>query len=131
MRQHGSAYEYFHTIKKPVSNMTRIEIEEVITEEAYKKFQKQAGDTPMIIKKVRWCIPHDGLVVEVDIYPFWSTTATAEIELGSEDGHLSFPDCIHIIREVTREKRYSNRSLAEALRDGKMKEPEHNKEERL
>ena len=49
---------------------------------------------------------------EIDVYPFWSKIALAEIELNSEDAEVKFPEQIKIIREVTTEEAFKNASLA-------------------
>ena len=40
-----------------------------------------------------------------------------EIELGSEDEKIAFPDFINIIREVTHESAFKNRKIAERIPD--------------
>jgi CYTH domain-containing protein len=123
MRRCGVTTEHFYTIKKAVSNLTRVEVENSITEAEYNELKAQAGLNPMRIEKVRWCVPHGSLVIEIDIYPFWKKTAVSEIELEREDSRVSFPDFIHVIREVTHEGEYTNKALAAALRGGKISEP--------
>ncbi|MGI6167884.1 MAG: CYTH domain-containing protein [Eubacteriales bacterium] len=120
-----SVTEYYHTVKKAVTNITRTEEERRINADEYERLKKFAGYPPMRIEKVRWRLPYRGVCIELDIYPFWHKTAIAEVELTGEEERVVFPDFIHIIREVTREKKYSNRALAGALRDGKISEPEY------
>ncbi|HOA84922.1 MAG: hypothetical protein GX057_01870 [Clostridiales bacterium] len=116
--------EYYHTVKKHVTDLTRIEKERRISRDEYERLKKLAGYPPMRIEKVRWRLPYGGVCIELDIYPFWHKTAIAEVELAGEDERVVFPDFVRIIREVTHEKQYSNRALAELLRDGKISEPE-------
>lgn len=123
-RRGDGGAEFFHTVKKPLTALTRHEDEREIGEGEYAALLASAGGRPAQIDKVRWRLPHGGLVVEVDIYPFWRRVAVAEIELESEEAAFSFPDCIGVLREVTRDKSYSNHSLAEALRGGRISEPE-------
>lgn len=123
MRRCGITSEYFYTIKKAVSNLTRVEVENNITEAEYNELKTQAGLNPMRIEKIRWCVPHGSLVIEIDIYPFWAKTAVAEIELEHEDSRVSFPDFIRVIREVTHEGKYTNKAIAAALRGGRISEP--------
>ena len=52
---------------------------------------------------------------EIDVYPFSKNTAICEIELNSEHETFHFPNYINIIKEVTNDKSYSNRMLAEAI----------------
>jgi CYTH domain-containing protein len=117
------ATEYYHTVKKPVTDLTRIEEERSIIGDEYERLKKLAGYPPMKIEKVRWRLPHGGACIELDIYPFWHKAAIAEVELAGEDDEVKFPDFLRVIREVTLEKKYSNRALAEAVRDRKISEP--------
>ena len=123
MRRQGKTIEYFHTSKKDLTDLTRVEDERIISEVEYRALLSGAGEKPPRIEKVRWCIPHGKLTVEVDIYPFWHKVAVAEIELDSKRAEYSFPDFISVLREVTHDKSFTNCSLAEALRDGKITEP--------
>ena len=50
---------------------------------------------------------------EIDIYPNCKNNAIMEIELTSENEKINVPDFIEIIKEVTNDHDYSNRSLAE------------------
>ena len=117
--------EYYHTVKKTVTALTRIEEERRISGDEYERLKGLAGCPPMKIDKVRWRLPYGGSYIELDIYPFWQKTAIAEVELAGEDDEVKFPDFLRVIREVTHEKKYSNRALAEALRDGKTSKPEY------
>ena len=96
--------------------MTKIEIEEEITESAYQAFLKEADPVRKTIFKTRYAIPYKGLTYEVDIYPFWQTQAIMEVELSSETEPISPPPFLHIVEEVTENKAYSNRSLAAWLK---------------
>ena len=52
-------------------------------------------------------------MLEFDIYPFWKDRAIMEIELESEDEGAAIPEYVHIIRDVSDDLAYKNRSLAE------------------
>ena len=108
-------YLYYHTIKIPITDMTRIEEEKLISLSEYEEFKKRADDRFNIIYKTRYCIDHGGHVIEVDVFPFWSKQAFAEIELSSEDEEFSLPDYIRIIRDVTEDGRYTNHALAHEI----------------
>lgn len=103
--------KYFHTSKKSISNMSRIEIEKEIKKEEYDKFlsKKHKGNT---LKKTRYIIYMNDLKYEIDVYPFWKETAILEIELKSEKQEYVIPDFIEIIGDVTGNKDYSNNSLS-------------------
>lgn len=119
----GGTAEYFHTVKKRLSDLTRVEEEKSIAPEVYEAYRRLAGDTPMIITKTRWCIPHGKQTVEIDIYPFWRRLAVAEVELEDEKEEVALPEFIHVFREITGEKKYLNRTMAaELLRCGNIPE---------
>ena len=55
---------------------------------------------------------YKGQFFELDIYDFWTDRATLEIELSSEEEKVELPSFIEVIKEVTDDDRYSNRSLS-------------------
>jgi CYTH domain-containing protein len=126
MRKGAGGAEYYHTFKKQLSDLSRVEDEVLISEEEYDRLKNLAGANPMKIEKTRWCIPYGNLFIEVDIYQFWQNSAIAEVELEREDSHFAFPDFIHVVREVTHDGSFTNKALAAALRSGKIREPDAN-----
>ena len=103
---------YTHTVKTPVSALTRVEDEHEITFEEYEALLSHADQGSATIYKTRYNLPFEGFVFEIDIYPFWDHVAVMEIELPSEDKAFVFPEGIKVIREITDDKAFSNRSLA-------------------
>lgn len=103
---------YKKTFKRNITNVTRIEIEDDISEQSWIELLKEVdpGSTP--IKKVRHCFMYNSQLFELDIYPFWSDRATLELEISSEDQQITLPPFIEVIKEVTEDKRYTNRSLS-------------------
>lgn len=103
--------KYYHTSKKSVSNMSRIEIESEITKEEYDKYlaKPHRGNT---LLKTRYIIHMNDLKYEIDIYPFWKETAILEIELSSEKQKYEIPEFIEVLGDVTGNKDYSNNSLS-------------------
>jgi CYTH domain-containing protein len=67
------------------------------------------------VEKARYCIPFNGRVVEVDVYPFWNDRAIAEVEMEDENETVSLPDFIKVIRDVTAEKAYKNYAIAKEI----------------
>ena len=66
---------------------------------------------PHVIEKIRHLVPFEGLVWEVDVLGgHHEGLLIAEVELTSEDQHVSIPDWIG--REVTDDDRYYNASLS-------------------
>ncbi len=111
-RSPGGAPEYTHTLKKRISALTREEREETIGGEEYAELLLRANPDLAVIQKTRWCIPFREHTLEVDRFPFWSDRAVLEVELHSEEDAVTLPDWVQLIREVTEDRRYTNRSLA-------------------
>lgn len=103
---------YKKTFKRNITNVTRIEIEDDISEQEWFELLKEADPESTPIKKVRHCFMYNSQLFELDIYPFWNDRATLELEIDSEDQKITLPPFIEIIKEVTEDKRYSNRSLS-------------------
>ena len=103
---------YHRTEKRDISNVTRIEKEQEITAEEYRRLLEDADPTRHPIRKTRFRLPYASHCLEIDVYPFWSDVAIMEVELSSEDEAVSFPPEISIIREVTDEPQFCNSSLA-------------------
>jgi CYTH domain-containing protein/DNA-binding XRE family transcriptional regulator/predicted ATPase len=114
IRQRGSGghYIYFMTRKKRVSDLKRVEVEERLSQEEYLSLMVQADPAYRSIHKQRYCLSENGLYYEIDIYPDWGDTALMEIELHSDDQEIILPEGIEVIREVTGEEAYTNRSMA-------------------
>ena len=106
---------YKKTFKKNITNITRIEIEDDISEQVWFELLKEVDPESTPIKKVRHCFMYKSQLFELDIYPFWSDRATLELEINSEDQQITLPPFIDIIKEVTEDKRYSNRSLSYSI----------------
>ena len=114
IRQRGKNghYIYTRTMKKKLSDTKRIEIETRLTQEEYLKLLMDADPELRQIRKTRFCMVYDNQYFEIDIFPFWDTQAIVEIELKNEDDPIRFPPDLHVVREVTMDERFFNRSLA-------------------
>ncbi|MBE6558354.1 MAG: CYTH domain-containing protein [Ruminococcaceae bacterium] len=111
-RRAGDNVTYYHAVKRRVTAVTREESETVIAKAEYERLLSEADPEKRTLHKTRYCIPYEGLLIEIDIYPFWRDQAIAEVELKSEDAPVAFPPEIKVIREVTGEKAYKNAELA-------------------
>ena len=114
VRQRGSegSYIYYKTIKRNISGVKRLVIEERLSKEKYLELLMQADPAYRPIRKTRYCLTYDNQSFEIDIYPFWDHQATAEIEIADENEEVRLPDFLKVIREVTDDDAYANRSLA-------------------
>lgn len=111
-RVYPNETKYYKTHKEYISGLSKIEIEDEITEEEYGKLSERILPDSRAIRKVRHCFDFEGQVVELDIYEFWSDKATAEVEIESEKQAVTLPGFIEIIADVTGDKSYSNYSLS-------------------
>ena len=114
-RTTNGATKYIFTEKKRVNDVKCIENERDITKEEYNDLLKLADPERRTIEKTRYCLPYGGRVVEIDIYPFWTDRAIAEVEMEDEGESVRFPGFIKVIREVTAEKAYKNVALAKEI----------------
>ncbi len=107
--------KYIFTEKKRITDVKCIENERELSAGEYEELLKLADTERRTVIKTRYCIPFNGRVVEVDVYPFWSDRAIAEVEMENEDETVALPEFIKIIREVTSEKAYKNYSIAKEI----------------
>lgn len=114
-RGRDGQFTYTHTVKERISDMRRVEIEREVSLEEYKELLKTADQERRVIYKKRCCIEYQGLLFEIDIYPFWQDRAVMEVELLDEEQQFAFPPQLEIIKEITADKRYTNSSLAKMI----------------
>lgn len=114
VRRRGDREEalYIKTVKHKINDMKRVEIETLISQDEYRRYLSMSEYVSGVIAKDRYCIAWNGRYYELDVYPFWADRATLEIELLSEDEPFELPDFCSVIREVTPEKKYRNKTLA-------------------
>lgn len=114
VRQRGvdGHYIYFQTIKKRVSDLKRVEIERRLSQAEYLELLMDADTSRKQIRKTRYCLIYKNQYFEIDVYPFWTDKAIAEIELSDENAEIIFPKQIKVIKEVTDDDSYKNVSLA-------------------
>ena len=114
-RETNGVKVYTKTEKLRINDITHIENEYELTESEYNEALKERDVTLNTVFKTRKCFDYEGHTIEIDIYPFWDNVAIMEVELESEDEKILFPDFIKIIREVTHEKAFKNRKIAEKI----------------
>ncbi|MBQ7037142.1 MAG: AAA family ATPase [Clostridia bacterium] len=114
VRQRGENgnYIYFKTIKRTISGTKRVEIETRLSKDEYLTLLMNSDTSKKQIRKNRYCLTYDNQYFEIDVYPFWSDRAIAEIELCKENTAINFPDYIKVIKEVTDDENYKNSALA-------------------
>ncbi len=109
-------YIYFKTIKKKINDVTRIEIENRLTEQEYLSYINESIET-YTLSKTRYCLLYENQYFEIDVFPFFNDQALMEIELNDENQKIEFPNFIDIIREVTYDKEYTNLSLSKKYKN--------------
>lgn len=114
-RGREGAWVYTHTVKQRLSDLRRIEREREISEKEYQDLLKSADPARKPIVKTRWCLPYNGKLFEIDVFPFWKDRAYMEIELADEAEPVELPPEIRVIREVTGDRRYTNAALAREI----------------
>lgn len=114
-RERQGVTVFTHTKKTRVSDMRRIEIEREIDRSEYESLLLRADPERRTIEKDRYCLSENGLVYEIDVFPFWNDRAFLEIELTDESQSFPWPDGIICIREVTDDRRYTNSALARRI----------------
>lgn len=107
--------EYWYNEKTRITDITRIEREHLVSEEEYHSLLKEADPDAQTIVKTRYFLYYGKYCFEIDIHPQWVDRAIMEVELEDENAKIDFPPEIEIIKEVTDDSRYTNRSLS---RDG-------------
>ena len=90
-------------------------LEERLSESAYIKQLADADPEARPVRKTRYCLAENNRYYEIDLYPEWKKQAVLEIELRNAEEAVILPEGIHMIREVTGDRRYKNSSLARAM----------------
>lgn len=102
-----------YTHKRRIDALAAEETERGLSQEEYDALLMEADPKLRPVVKVRYRIPYESQLVEVDVYPFWQDRAVAEVELESEDQQVLLPEWLHVIRDVTDDARYKNFRLAQ------------------
>lgn len=95
-----------------MSDVKRVEIERRLSQAEYLKLLMEADMTKRQIRKTKYCLTYENQYFEIDVYPFWTDKAIAEIELSDENAAIAFPKQIKVIKEVTDDDSYKNASLS-------------------
>ena len=109
---------YIKTFKKDVTGITRIEVEEEISEAEFERLSKFLSEGTAPVEKNRYTFLYDGYTCEVDVFPFWKDKAFLEIEVESENVKPPVPPFINVIKDVSTDKMYRNSVLAQMIFQG-------------
>ena len=111
-RENEAGVRYYETVKRRVDNMSAIEEEREIDALEYESLKTKIRPGSRPISKTRYSFFYNGQSYEIDVYPFWASTAMMELELRDRDTRVEFLPEIRVIREVTGDKKYSNSEMA-------------------
>ena len=111
----GEKTVYHRNEKQRLTDMVRIEREEEIDEKHFNILMGFADPSLQTIRKTRYCVPMNGLIAEIDVFPFWQDRAFCEVELPGEDTLFVLPHWLDVVREVTEDQRYTNLALAREI----------------
>lgn len=105
------------TEKSKITDITRVETETIISAEEYDELMQHIHPDTEAVEKIRYCLMYNGQYFEIDVFPFWKDRAYLEIELTHEEESIDIPPFVEIIKEVTTDKRYTNKSIAGMLKN--------------
>lgn len=111
----NGVHRYIRTEKRRISALSAREEERDLTAAEYTAALADTDPERMPIRKTRYVIPHGTLFCEIDVFSFWDDRAILEIELPDEAIAVILPDYVTLIREVSGERRYSNRAMAKNI----------------
>ena len=111
----GERETFVETRKRRVNALRAVEDEREISEREYLALLELADPKATSIEKTRYRVPLGTRMLEIDVYPFWSDRAIAEIEVETEQECVTLPDYMKVIAEVTEDVRYKNANLAHSV----------------
>ncbi len=109
---------YVYTQKSPKGYLSRYEDERNVTGEEYETLRRDASTE---LRKTRYAFPFAGHVMEIDVYPsefggeILDGHAILEVEMNDPNETVEFPDFLEILREVTDDRRYHNKTIAKKV----------------
>jgi CYTH domain-containing protein/thymidylate kinase len=113
IRHFGDLTQFTHTIKSQLEPGKRTEIERKISRAEYADMYSNRDMTRTPIKKLRRCFLWDSQYFELDLFLSPNTNLKLlELELESEDQKVRLPPFLKVVRDVTAEKKYTNKNLA-------------------
>jgi CYTH domain-containing protein len=112
----GHTKTVFHYNQKEPTGETGVhkETERQISEKEYEKYLKKANSDKVAVEKTRFVINYQDQTFELDLFkgPL-KGLAIMEIELKEMDETVELPPFLRVIKEVTKDKRFTNFALAD------------------
>lgn len=107
----GREYLYFYTEKRIGEDGRRWVTERPISEKEYVRYLMESDLTLRAVRKTKYRFHYAGRAMEIDVYPFSSERAILFV-YGGGDGCPELPAELEVLRDVTGDPEYKNRSLA-------------------
>lgn len=105
---------YHYNKKKPVESGVHEETEREISKSEYEKYLKKANSDKSAVEKTRFVFKFNDQVFELDVFKgALKGLAVLEIELKDKNETVELPHFLKIVKEVTKDKRYTNFALAD------------------
>jgi CYTH domain-containing protein len=106
---------YHYNKKKPTGDTgVHQELEHEISEKEYQKYLKQADTSKCELHKTRFVFDWHDQEFELDVFKgHLKGLAILELEMDDKDDTVELPPFLKVIKEVTKDKRYNNFSLAD------------------
>jgi CYTH domain-containing protein len=105
---------YHYNQKKPVDSGVHEETEHEINKTEYENSLKKSNPNKIAIDKTRFVFKYNDQIFELDVFkgPL-KGLAILEIELEDKNDTIELPPFLKVIKEVTKDKRFNNFSLAD------------------
>ena len=114
---------YHYNQKKPVESGVHEEKEYEISKKEYEDYLKDANPDKVAVEKTRFVFDFQDQVFELDVFkgPL-KGLAILELELKDKDQKIEMPPFLKVLEEVTKDKKFTNFSLADKKLNKKMEE---------
>lgn len=112
-RGQANRYLYFHTTKVRRADGSSYELDELVDKAEYKELLTRRDDRLKTIHKTRYCFHYEGHYCELDVFlGQHEGLCILEVEVEDFGQTVTLPPYLNICREVTHDRSYSNRRLA-------------------
>ena len=111
-QKNGSDYLYFYTEKHRMEDGTMWDTERPISFKEYKKYLLEVEQELQPVHKVKYRFNWGRERFEIDVYPFSRERAVMFAYAGNDEDAVELPPEIQVLREVTGDYEYKNRTLA-------------------
>ena len=111
-QKNGSDYLYFYTEKHTMADEEVWDTERPISGKNYLKYLMEADPNLQEVHKVKYRFNYGLERFEIDIYPFSKDKAVMFAYAGEDVQDINMPPEIEVIREVTGDVNYKNKTLA-------------------